>query len=73
MKDIERGSIKYLILLILWTAIFGLVLFPLFDFLSDALMNKTFTYSVDTHLVLPIVFAIVYGLTYWLLDRRKKK
>lgn len=73
MKNIERGSKKYLCLLILCTAVFGLVLFPLFDFLSEFIAKKDFTYSISKHIVSPVLFAVVYGITFWLLDKRKKK
>lgn len=73
MKNIERGTIKYLILLILFTAICGLILFPIFDAFSDLLTNSKFTYSVEKHVVMPVVFAVVYGITFWAFDKRKKK
>ncbi len=72
MKNIERGSVKYLVLLIIWTAIFGLVLFPLFDFIFDKIGNNDFTYSVSKHVISPIVFAIVYGLTFWIISKKRK-
>lgn len=72
MKNIERGLIKYLILLILWTAIVGLVLFPLFDMLSACTNKNNFVYSIGEHIVLPVIFAIVYGITFWAFDKRKK-
>lgn len=31
MKNIERGSIKHLILLIVAIAVFGIILYPIFD------------------------------------------
>lgn len=73
MKNIERGSIKYLIVLISLTTISSLILFPLFDLLSDLLVKEDFTYSLLKHVISPIIFAVTYGITFWALDKRKNK
>ena len=73
MKNIERGSVKYLILLILWTAIFGLILFPLFDMIFDWINNNNFVYSISKHVVSPVIFAIIYGITFWIFDKKRNK
>ena len=73
MKNIERGSMKYLIILISTTALFGIVLYPLFDFLSDQLItNSKFVYSVNQHIIQPVVFACIFGVTFWAINKRKK-
>ena len=74
MKNIERGTVKYLILLILSTALFGIVLYPLFDFIIDKLITKTeFIYSVTKHIVEPIIFATIFGITFWVVDKKKNE
>ena len=73
MKNIGRGSIKHLIALIITAALFGVVLYPVFDFVHDEFItNSEFVYSVNKHIVQPIIFACVFGVTYWAVDKRKK-
>ena len=73
MNNIEKGSIKYLIIMILTTILIGFIIFPLFDFLLDNFItHKTFTYSVSDHIINPIVIATFMSVVLWLLDRNKK-
>ena len=73
MKKIERGSIKYLILLIVATALFGIILYPLFNLiLCQFITNTEFTYSINRFIIQPIIFACAYGLTFWLIDKKRK-
>ena len=73
MKKIEKGTIKYLVCLIIVTAIFGFILYPLFDFIVCKLFTKTaFVYSVSNHFIQPLIFAVIFGVTYWALDKRCK-
>ena len=73
MKKIERGTIKYLIALIIAVAIFGMLLYPLFDFiLCKFIKHSNFGYSVHQHIIQPILFAFVYGVVYWLVDKKRK-
>ena len=72
MKKIERGSVKYLALLVLLTAIWGMILYPLLDLLyCKVITHSTFEYSYFNHIVQPIMFACIYGVTFWLFDRKK--
>lgn len=72
MKNIERGSKKYLIFLIVAVAICGMVLYPLFDLiLCKFITNSNFDYSVHKHVIQPILFAFIYGITFWSLDKKK--
>ena len=73
MKNIERGTIKYLIFLIIAVAVCGMILYPLFDFvLCKFITNSKFDYSIHNHIIQPIIFACVYGLVFWSFDRKKK-
>ena len=73
MKSIEKGSIKYLVLLIISVSLFSLVLYPLLDLLfCKFITNSTFKYSVIDHIVEPIIFSIIFSLTVFILDRKKK-
>ena len=74
MKKIERGTIKYLVYLIVLTTLFGFILYPLFDYIGCKLfLNTNFVYSVSKHVVQPFIFGIIYGITYWNLDKRKSR
>ena len=73
MKNIEKGSIKHLILLITAIAIFGILLYPLFDLIvCKFITNSNFIYSISSHIVEPIVFACILGPTLWVLDKKTK-
>ena len=73
MKKIERGTVKYLICLIVLTAVFGMVLYPLFDLVYCKLITNTaFVYSISKHVVSPVLFALIYGVTFWSLDKKRK-
>lgn len=73
MKNIERGSKKYLCFLIVAVALCGIILYPIFDFLYYKLITHSeFTYSIYRHIVQPTIFACVFGTTFWLIDKKKK-
>lgn len=73
MKKIERNSVKYLIILITMVALFGIILYPLFDFVYyKFITNSEFVYSVKSHIVQPIIFACIFGTTFWVVGRKKK-
>ena len=71
MKNIKRGTIKHLVVLIISVALCGIVLYPLFDLvLCKFITHSNFVYSIHSHLIQPILFGIVFGLTYWLVDKK---
>ena len=73
MKNIERGSIKYLFALIITVAICGMILYPIFDLLlCKFITNSNFEYSIHQHIIQPVIFAIVYGIVYWLFEKKRK-
>ena len=73
MKNIERGTTKYLVVLILVVAVWGVILYPLFDLiLCKFITNSEFTYSVHNHLIQPIIFACIFGTTFYLVDKKRK-
>ena len=50
MKDIERGTIKYLVIVIVAVSLCGMILYPLFDLILCKLITKSeFTYSILNH------------------------
>lgn len=74
MKDIERGSIKYLVIETITIALFGIILYPLFDLiLCKFITNSEFVYSIHNHIIQPILFALILGIISWLIDRNKNK
>ena len=74
MKNIERGTVKHLIVLIITMTIFGLIFYPLVDFLGRKILSVAeFKYSVDRHVVQPIIFAFTYSIIFWAVDRKRKK
>ena len=74
MKNIDKNSVKYLIILIVTCALFGIILYPLFELIFCKLItHKEFVYSIYNHLVEPIIFALIFGITYWLTLKASKK
>lgn len=72
MSKIERGTIKYLIILIIAVALCGMILYPLFDLIYCKLItNSDFEYSFYKHIIQPILFAIIYSITFWLIDKKR--
>ena len=70
MKKIEKESITYLLLLIILTAVFGMILYPLLDFIiCKFIINTPFIYSVYSYIMKPTIFACVFGTTFWMIDR----
>ena len=73
MKNIERGTTKYLVALVVAIALCGMILYPLFDLiLCKFITNSEFSYSVHQHIFQPILFAIIYGIVYWSVDKKRK-
>ena len=74
IKNIERGTIKYLVVLIIAVAVCGMILYPLFDFAYYKLItNSEFVYSIYNHIIQPIIFSCVFGTTFWLVDKKRSK
>ena len=73
MRNIERGTTKYLIALIIAVAVCGMILYPLFDLVYyKVITNSEFVYSFHRHIIQPIIFAFVFGTTFWLVDKKVK-
>ena len=74
MKNIEKGSIKYLILLSISVAVFGIILYPIFDLiLCKFITHSEFVYSIHSHIIQPVIFAIIFGLISWIIEKCRKK
>ena len=71
MKNIERGTTKYLIVLIVAVSLCGMFLYPLFDLiLCKFITNSEFTYSVYNFIIQPVLFGCIFGTTFWLVDKK---
>ena len=73
MKNIERGSIKHLILLIIAIAVFGMILYPIFDLVYYRFItNSEFVYTFHKYIIQPILFACISGTVFWIVDKKQK-
>ena len=73
MNNIESGTIKYLIILVITISLFGIILYPLFDLLLCKFITKSeFTYSVHSYIVQPILFGCIFGTVSWLVDKKRR-
>ena len=67
---IEKDSISYLIILIISTALAGIIIYPLLDFIiCKFIISTPFIYSVYSYIMKPTIFACVFGTTFWMIDR----
>ena len=74
MKKFDSNSIKYLIFLIITTAIIGIIIYPLFDLVYCSVFSKAkFVYSFYDHVIDPIIFAFAFGVAYWFVSKKKNK
>ena len=74
MKKIEKTSWQALVLQMLAFAVAAIIIWPLFDLIWAALVTHSeFKYSVGEHILGPIVFGIICGLIFWLIDRANAK
>ena len=73
MKNIERGSIKHLIVLIITIAIMGMILYPIFDLIYCKLItNSEFIYSFHKYIIQSISLACISGTVFWVIDKKNK-
>ena len=73
MKNIEKKSVKYLFILIFTTIIAGIIIYPLLDLLWDNFLSNTkFVYTIKDHIISPIIFGIIFGTLWWIIENRKK-
>lgn len=71
---IEKGSVKALLIEMFGTAIAGIILWPILDMLYCAIFTHSeFVYSVNSHIVQPIIFGCAAGLIFWGIDRISMK
>ena len=74
MKNIERGTIKHLILFIITISICGMIIYPLFDlFFCKFITNSEFAYSFKSHVIQPITAAIIAGTVLWVVEKKSNK
>ena len=74
LKNIERGSIKHLLLLILSYTITAIIVFPLFDLILFKFITHTsFEYTVYEYIIKPLIFGIILGTIMWVIDNKKRK
>lgn len=74
MKNIKKGSVKYLIIYTLSIIIAGIILYPLLDILyCKFITNSEFSYSITDHIISPIIIGAIIGIWLWYYDKHFKK
>ena len=74
MKNIERGSIKHLIVSTVAIIVIGVILYPLFDMAYfKFITHSEFIYSFIDHALKPISIGLVIGICLWLVDKHANK
>ena len=73
MKNIEKGSIKHLFVLISAIALFGMILYPVFDLVYyEFISNSEFVYSFHKYIIQPITFAFISGTVFWIVEKNER-
>lgn len=74
MKNIEKGSIKYLVFLVTIYVIMGLILYPIFDIIYCKLITDSeFVYSIEADVLKPVVICSVMGICSWFIEKNANK
>lgn len=69
---IKKGSIQYLILLIVAISVCGIIIYPIIDiFICLFIQHTKFIYTFKFYVIQPIIGGIISGLIIWVIDRRK--
>ena len=72
MKKLEDNKMLYMLALCLSTTVLGCILYPLFDWILSLITNSTFKYSIEDHVISPIVFGVTFGIVYTIIIFKKK-
>ena len=73
MKNIEKGSIQHLIIMIVMISVMGIILYPIFDYILYMFITKSnFVYSVHQYIIQPITFGCIMGTCFWIIDKKNK-
>lgn len=75
MKKIEKGSIKYLILLIILFSVVAMILYPIYDLIYDLIYDNfithsKFVYTFQKYIIEPIIFGFICGTIFWVIDKK---
>lgn len=78
MKKIKSTSIAFLFIQIIALIVAAMIIWPLLDmFLCNVFTNSEFHYSVFEHVVEPIIFGVIAGIIFWIIniitEKRKAK
>ena len=74
MNNIDKGSVKYLIISIIAISIAGIILYPVLDFLYTKYITRSaFNYSITQHVVAPIVIGTIIEVCLWLFGKYSSK
>lgn len=70
MKNIKKGSIEHLLLLITIYIIVGILLYSVFDILYCKFITKsTFVYSIQEDIVKPVTIGSIMAVCSWLIEK----
>ena len=71
MNNIDKSSIKYLIILLCIYVVIGLILYPILDFIYYRLVTKSeFVYSVEADVIKPTIVCSIMALCSWIFERK---
>jgi hypothetical protein len=74
MKKLEENKVLYVIVQCLVMTVMAMIIWPLFDlFFCKVIDHTKFTYSLLDHVIEPIIFGIIAGIVFSLIEFRKNK
>ena len=74
MIEVEKGSKKHLLILIVTTAIVYIIINFLADlFVAKFLTNSEFIYSTSEYIFEPIILSVIIGTTLWVIEKQSIK
>lgn len=73
MKKIYEKRSLFVLAYGIATAIMGFTIYPLFDWLLSFVTKSTFKYTIEDHIISPLVFGFVFAFVYSFGQVEKKK
>lgn len=71
---IEKGSVPSLLIQIVAFIVAAIIIWPLMDmFICAIFTHSDFVYSVQAHIIEPIIFGIIAGIVFWTIDKISMK
>ena len=73
MREKEVSSLVYWLFYFIGISVAGFIIYPLFDMLWATFVSRSpFEYTIQDHIISPIVFACIMSTIYTIFRRKNK-